>query len=146
MPSFVEVHRAKGASRAYFQPASEHQKKTYLDLVKQGMNPGEARKKTKLTWALFKHALADDPAFREAHEDIDEYFLDRLEALAWDAARKGDGAMMRFLLVSGRPEKYGPKAAKVQLTHRFESIEDLKAMSDDDLIAQCELLGIEAKP
>lgn len=58
--------------------------------------------------------------------------LDQIEDAAVRQALAGDGAMIRFVLQSERPEKYGTKAGgKTPGTVR--TFEDLKALTDEEL-------------
>ncbi len=134
MPSYVPRGKTGGLARhaAPFQPANQHQKDTYLCHVRGGNHAGEARAKARLTWALFKHAVASDPEFRQAVEDIDQFLVDKLADVAYVMAHARDGPMLRWWLENARPESFG-KNRKIEVSHRFESVEDIKAMSDDDI-------------
>lgn len=150
MASFAEkVSKRFGKrSSAPFQAASDAQKAIYLRHIREGDNPSAARKAAGITVAMFNHATASDRAFldawTEAHETRDESFLDRLEQRIEEQAIKGDGAMSRWILERKRPEKWGQKA-QVRVTHEFQSIDDIKKLSNEDLVAKCEVLGIEVQ-
>lgn len=136
------VAKARRHATKLFEPASEPQKRIFLKNYRATSRLGEARMDAGITWAQYKHALADDPDFLSEHEDIDSFLLDKLQGVAESLALKGDGAMIRWILEARWPEKYGKKA-KVEHSHKFQSIEDIKALSDDDIMAECELLGVE---
>jgi hypothetical protein len=132
--------KSRPRPRRPFQPASDAQKRIFLRHLKDGAGVGEARKAAGLTWDLYKHALASDEDFVAAHEDIDGYFLTKLQEVAESMALQRDGAMIRWLLENRWPEKYGKKS-KVEHSH-VHSIEQIKAMTDEEIEAECESLGV----
>lgn len=148
MASYLQGYRharTKVRTPAPFEPATEFQKATFLRHYKAGLHAGEARKKAELTKALFNHALVSDPDFVTAIEEVDEFFLDKLEDVVMSMAHKGDMATARWLLEKRRPEKYGQKS-KVEVSHRFQSVEDIRKLSDEDILAEFKRMGIEDKP
>lgn len=145
MPSYLKGYKpgkSRGVPAPYVQDASEHQKAAYLRNARAGSHAGEARRKAGLSKDDFQRAFDADPEFRKAVQDLDEYTLDRLEDAAYVAAHRGDGAMIRWLLENGRPEKFGKKSS-VKVTHQIQSAEDVRKMSDDDILATFEQMGIE---
>lgn len=145
MPSYLKKYGAAATRKpAHFEPASQPQKDIFLRRYRDGDTAGEARKKAGITWAQFKHALASDPDFLQANEEVDEFFLDKLEEVARSMAHNKDGAMVRWILEKRRPEKYGQRA-KVEVSHRFASHDDIKKLSDEDILATFEELGIEVE-
>ena len=143
--SYVLAKARKGNAPRPFEPASEPQKRIFLRHLIDGDGVGASRKAASLTWAQYKHALANDLEFAEAHQDIDSYFLHKLQDVAESMALKGDGAMIRWLLENLWSEKFGKKS-KVEHSHRFQSIDEIKALGDDEIEAFCESLGYSDAP
>lgn len=146
MASYLKGYKpgkARGVPAPYLQSASDHQKATYLRHIKEGDHAGEARRAANLSRDEFQKAFDEDPDFRKAVADLDAYYIDKIEEAAVRAALRGDTAMMRFFLENARPEKYGKKS-QVKVTHSIQSAEDVRNMSDEDLQATFELMGLEA--
>lgn len=125
-----------------FQPASEAQKAIFLRRFEETRNVSIACKAAGIRRNLYNHALATDPEFRERHAEIDDFYIDKLEVIGWELAAKGSEAMLKFMLQSLRPEKFGGKT-KVEVSHRFQSVEDIRKMSDEDLEVAFEELGLK---
>lgn len=125
-----------------FQPASEAQKAIFLKRFEETRNVSVACKAAGIPRNLYDHAMASDEAFRNRHAAIDKFYIDKLEVIAYDMAAKGSEAMIKFLLQSLCPEKYGNKA-KVEVAHRFQSPEDIRKMSDEDLEVAFKEMGLK---
>ena len=145
MASYVLAPSRPPGGRPPFEPATAEQKRIFLKHYARDRRAGEARKKAELPYAKYKHALASDPEFLEAHREIDQFLCEKLQEVAETLAVRGDGAMVRWMMERLEPEKWDRKQ-KVEVTHRLQSVEDVKKLSDEDILAEFELMGIEVNP
>jgi hypothetical protein len=123
------------------KPVSAASKDIFLLRYREGDSVSDALDKAGMSRAQLKYALAEDPRFRLAHAEVEERLLDQLEGVAHDLAHKRDGSMVRWLLERLRPEKYGPQS-QVVVTHRFQSAEEIRSLTDEDLLTTCREFGI----
>jgi hypothetical protein len=124
------------------KPASAASKEIFLVRYRQGDSVADALAKAGMTRAQLKHALADDERFHAAHAEVEESLLDELEGVARDLARKRDAATVRWILERRRPLKYGHRQ-EVEVMHRFQSKEEIQALSDEELDEVCREMGID---
>jgi len=93
----------------------------------------EACEHASVTRAAYYVWRTDDPAFAKALKDIPEIINERLEKTALEIAlQERDGKMIRFLLKTRMPEKYGDKLALFgEVYHHIEQVEIIKERGYD---------------
>jgi hypothetical protein len=124
----------QGPSAAQIEVFFAHLEDDFQPSVKEALRAANLTKKQ--YDALRKDASGD---FAKRLAEWEAGLVEDIEALAVDQARRGDGAMTRFLLQTLRPDKYG---AKAKLDVNITSDQVMK-MSDEELAARAEELGIK---
>jgi len=107
----MSVINLDDASKARFLTALESEPREY-----------SAAKISGVPIARVKQWYEDDPDFNLACQNCKELLLDELERKAVERALEGSEAMLKFILIAQRPDKFNP-AIKLELdgelVHRF---------------------------
>jgi hypothetical protein len=135
MANFRGKSTRKGVPVRHEDDASGPQKDAFFRALAGQFEPSikEAAAKAGLTKKQVEYALKHDPDFAQRFQTWKTSMLDLVEDRALQVAISGDGAMIRFVLQSERPEKYSPAAKKASPLDKIESLEDLKSLTDEEL-------------
>lgn len=108
--------------------------KAFLSQLAQCANITQACKAACIDPATVYEARSKDPEFRAAWEQALDDGMNAIEAKAMQVATNGDGAMIRFLLMTRRREKYGEQPEQRQ-TGQSPTIHIEKDSNDSDEVS-----------
>ena len=132
------MRRRKPRSLALVEPTmpDEKQVELFFQHLETEFEPSivDAARFAGINKRSFDLAVAQNPAFRARLTEWQAGRDQQLEEMAFQVARRGDPAMIRFLLQSRMPQQYGNKA-KVDLNVTVNTPDDLSRMSDEELAA-----------
>jgi hypothetical protein len=126
--------KGKGRAVAPLDEPTDAQIAKFLGTLESSFEPSivEAGKAAGINRKQYESLLAKNKAFAAQIQEWADTQRDQIEERARQLALKGDPSMIRFILQSEMPEKYGNKG-KLDITHRITSPEDLKQLTDEEL-------------